>query len=70
MILKQQHGGFKCEATVTIPPAVVFDSCSKCENKPVRVDVVYPVGILKNQNGGVVKFQWMGYNPSRLRSLL
>ena len=48
-------GGYKCEATVTIPPAVVFDSCGKCENKPVRVDVVYPGGILKNQNGGVVK---------------
>lgn len=47
-------GGYKCQATVNIPPAVVFDSCGKCENKPVRVDVVYPGGILKNQNGGVV----------------
>ena len=43
-------GGYKCEATVTLPPAVVFDSCKSA----VRVDVVYPGGILRNQNGGRV----------------
>jgi hypothetical protein len=43
-------GGYKCQATVTIPPAVVFDSCGGA----VRVDIVYPGGILTNQNGGVV----------------
>ncbi|HEX5625645.1 MAG TPA: hypothetical protein VFX48_06505, partial [Saprospiraceae bacterium] len=44
-------GGYKCQATVTIPPAVVFDSC---DGRNVRVDVVYPGGILTNQNGGRV----------------
>ena len=44
-------GGYKCEATVTIPPAIVFDSCRSA----IKVDVVYPGGILKNQNGGTVK---------------
>ncbi|HRG34400.1 MAG: hypothetical protein JNK69_04865 [Saprospiraceae bacterium] len=44
-------GNYKCEGTVYLPPAVVFDSCGG----PVRVDVVYPGGILKNQNGGTVK---------------
>lgn len=43
-------GGYKCQATVNLPPAVVFDSCKSA----VRVDVVYPGGILKNQNGGTV----------------
>ncbi|MBK7912292.1 MAG: T9SS type A sorting domain-containing protein [Saprospiraceae bacterium] len=43
-------GGYKCQSTVVIPPAVVFDSCGG----PVRVDVVYPGGILSNKNGGVV----------------
>lgn len=43
-------GGYKCQATVVIPPAVVFDSCGG----PVRVDVVYPGGFLNGRNGGVV----------------
>lgn len=44
-------GNYRCEGTVSLPPAVVFDSCGG----PVRVDVVYPGGILTNSNGGVVK---------------
>jgi hypothetical protein len=43
-------GGYKCQATVNIPPAVVFDSCGG----RVKVDLVYPGGILTNSNGGVV----------------
>ncbi|MBK9220899.1 MAG: T9SS type A sorting domain-containing protein [Saprospiraceae bacterium] len=43
-------GGYKCQATVVLPPAIVFDSCGG----PVRVDVSYPGGILTNKNGGVV----------------
>lgn len=43
-------GGYKCLATVNLPPAIVFDSCLS----PVRVDVAYPGGILSNKNGGVV----------------
>ncbi len=45
-------GGYRCEATVNLPPATVFDSCQR---NNVRVDVVYPGGILLNRNGGVVK---------------
>lgn len=38
-----------CEASVTIPPAVVSDNCSD----PVVVNITYPFGdILENQNGG------------------
>ncbi|MBK9108976.1 MAG: T9SS type A sorting domain-containing protein [Saprospiraceae bacterium] len=44
-------GGYKCQATVNIPPAIVFDSCN---NRDVRVDLVYPGGIKNNSNGGVV----------------
>jgi hypothetical protein len=43
-------GGYKCQATVVIPPAVVFDSCGAI----AKVDVVYPGGILQNKNGGTV----------------
>ncbi|MDQ3141359.1 MAG: cohesin domain-containing protein [Bacteroidota bacterium] len=43
-------GGYRCEATVTLPPAIVFDSCLST----IRVDVVYPGGILLNKNGGTV----------------
>lgn len=43
-------GGYKCQATVNLPKAIVFDSCQTT----VRVDVSYPGGILKNSNGGVV----------------
>lgn len=50
-------GGYKCQGTVNIPPAVVFDSCGG----PIRVDVVYPGGILNNQNGGTVVLP-VGYN--------
>ncbi|NOT35750.1 MAG: HYR domain-containing protein [Saprospiraceae bacterium] len=44
-------GNYKCEATVSIPPVGVFDSCLST----IRVDVEYPGGFLKNSNGGVVK---------------
>lgn len=44
-------GGYKCQATVNIPPAIVYDSC---QGNNVRVDVVYPGGILNNRNGGIV----------------
>lgn len=50
-ILTTTDGNYKCEGTVTIPPAKVFDSCGSV----VRVDVDYPGGFLKNSNGGVVK---------------
>ncbi len=44
-------GNYKCEGTVTLPPAIVFDSCGSVS----RVDIEYPGGFLKNSNGGVVK---------------
>ncbi|MCC6816254.1 MAG: HYR domain-containing protein [Saprospiraceae bacterium] len=44
-------GNYRCEATVNIPPAVVFDSCGSVS----RVDIEYPGGFLKNSNGGVAK---------------
>ncbi len=43
-------GGYKCQATVKLPPATVYDSCGNL----LRVDVAYPGGILSGQNGGVV----------------
>lgn len=43
-------GNYRCEGTVTLPPAVVFDSCGKVS----RVDIEYPGGFLKNSNGGRV----------------
>ncbi|MEP7196435.1 MAG: cohesin domain-containing protein [Saprospiraceae bacterium] len=44
-------GNYKCEATVTLSPAIVFDSCGS----PVKVDIEYPGGFLKNSNGGTIK---------------
>ncbi|MBK9270206.1 MAG: HYR domain-containing protein [Saprospiraceae bacterium] len=50
-------GNYRCEGTVYMPPAIVFDSCGG----PVRVDIVYPGGILTNQNGGSIKLP-VGYH--------
>jgi len=50
-------GNYRCEGTVYMPPAIVFDSCGG----PVRVDIVYPGGILTNQNGGNIKLP-VGYH--------
>lgn len=43
--------GRTCEATVNLPAATVFDSCSL---NNVSVDITYPGGFLQGQNGGVV----------------
>lgn len=45
------NGGYTCEADVHLPEAIVYDSCSF---DSVTVDIVYPGGILKNQNGGKI----------------
>lgn len=50
-ILTTTDGNYKCEGTVVLPPAIVFDSCGA----QVRVDVAYPGGILRNSNGGTIK---------------
>ncbi|MEO6189611.1 MAG: cohesin domain-containing protein [Saprospiraceae bacterium] len=50
-ILTTTDGNYKCEGTVTIPPAIVFDSCGSV----IRVDIDYPGGFIKNSNGGIVK---------------
>jgi hypothetical protein len=42
-------GGYKCQATIDLPPAHVYDVCA---GDSVRVDVFYPGGFLKNSNGG------------------
>jgi hypothetical protein len=44
-------GGYVCEAIVDLPPAFVEDACSET----TTVDVQYPGGFLKNQNGGRVR---------------
>ena len=43
-------GRRNCEVLVMIPPIEAEDAC----NNPVMVDVQYPGGFLKNQNGGMV----------------
>ncbi|MDX1683638.1 MAG: T9SS type A sorting domain-containing protein [Saprospiraceae bacterium] len=41
------NGGYVCEADVELPPADVSDNCTA-----FTIDIHYPGGILKNQNGG------------------
>lgn len=44
-------GGYVCEADVLLPPVNAVDLCSPV----IRVDVKYPGGFLKEQNGGLVQ---------------
>jgi len=45
------NGGYECEADVVLPPINPSDLCSQV----IRVDVRYPGGFLKEQNGGVIQ---------------